>query len=257
MSWKNVQSNANSFEEVFIRLSSKVETANTRSEQLAWANHQKWYLKLIRDTKSSLKKLKKTLKNETDLLKILRNLESSLKNILNVNSDTRIKWNDLTYCKQTFEHFKKELDRKIKLEYDLFPKRDFEIEQKLCFILMPFDRKFNQVYSQGIKPAVRKAKMNAKRADEIFASTPVVQDIWEYINKASLVIADVTDRNPNVFYEVGLSHALPKLLIILTQNKEDVPFDLQHIRWIRYTNTKSGRKKMTSQLYRTIKTELA
>ncbi|MCH8135750.1 MAG: hypothetical protein IIB77_07210 [Proteobacteria bacterium] len=85
---------------------------------------------------------------------------------------------------------------------------------------------------------MKKAKLNPKRADQIFRSTPIIQDIWELINKSVILIADVTERNPNVFYEVGLSHALPKQLIIISQKKEDVPIDIQHIRWIKYTNTK-------------------
>ena len=237
----------------FIRLSGKIETAHNRGDQLAWKNYRQWYMKLSRETKNKLKKLRKAVKNISDLEQILKNFESSLKNIFDVNSETSLKWTDLSDSRQIFQRFQKELDKKIKEEYDLFRKRNFDENQKLCFVLMPFNTNFNQVYSKGIKPAIKKSKLISKRADEIFDVQPVVQDIWEYINKASLIVADLTDRNPNVFYEVGLAHALPKRLIILTQRKEDVPFDLQYIRWIKYDNTEKGRKILSTKLFQTIK----
>ena len=252
MSYKNILQFTGDFDDCFIRLSGKIETAHSRSEQLEWQNHRKWYMKLVRETKNKLKKLKISVKSISELEQILINLESTLKNIFNVGSETNLKWTDLSICRQIFQQFQKELDKKVKAEYDLFRKRGFDEDSKLCFVLMPFDSNFNKVYSKGIKPAIKKSKLIPKRADEIFAVQPVVQDLWEYINKASLLVADLTDRNPNVFYEVGLAHALPKRLIILTQRKEDVPFDLQHIRWIKYENTSKGWKKLSDKLSQTI-----
>jgi len=257
MSWKKIESQVTGFEDAYLRLSNRIETANNRKEQLSWQNYRKWYLKLVRETKNHLRSLKKEIKIKRDLFTVLVGLESSLKKVFDVNSETKTKWADLEHSKIIWSHFRKELDKKIKQEYDLFPKKDFAINTKLCFVLMPFHKDFKKVYSDGIKPAVKKAKLQPKRADEIFTSTPVVQDIWESINKSTLLIADVTDRNPNVFYEVGLSHALPKRLIIITQKKQDVPFDIQHIRWIPYTNTKSGRRQLSSKLHRAIKAELS
>jgi len=257
LSFKEILTVASDFEEQITRLANKIETAKTRGEQLSWKKHRRWYMKLVRNTKSILKKLKNSLKQNPELKHIIVTLESSLKNIFDVNSDTNQKWNELPYCLETLQRFQRELDKKNKLEFDLFPRRDFGVDPKLCFVLMPFDTKFKLVYSKGIKPAIRKAKLIPKRADNIFDIRPVVQDIWEYINKAQLIIADLTEKNPNVFYEVGLSHAVPKRLIILTQKKEDVPFDLQYLRWIPYKNTLSGRKELSNALYLTIKKALS
>ncbi len=214
-------------------------------------------MKLVRQTKSVLRALKKDLSGNTELKPIITSFEYSLRNVFDVNSDTKIKWADLRYSKEIWDHFNKALDKQVKLEYDVFPNRGFKVDPKLCFVLMPFDNSFKPVYSKAIKQAVKKARMKAKRADEIFATTPIVQDVWEYINKAALIVADVTDRNPNVFYEVGLAHALPKRLVILTQKKEDVPFDIQHIRWIKYKNDSRGRDELSKKLYRTIKSVMA
>lgn len=256
MSWKNTQKLSHEFEKSFVRLTNKIQTANTRSEQLSWQNYKKWYMRLVRENKSILRQLKKEVQKDADLTGILIRLESSLANIFNISSDTNSKWNDIPLSSQTFNNFKKELGKKIKEEFDVFKRRNFLNEPKLCFVLMPFNIQFKNVYTQGIKPSIKKAKLNSKRADEFFTSRAIIQDIWENINKASLIIADLTGRNPNVFYEVGLSHALPQRLIIITQNKDDVPFDLKHIRWIEYTNNASGRKQLSKKLFRAIKEEL-
>ena len=257
MSLNTIRIITDDFDDSFIRLSSKIETANSRNDQLSWMNYKQWYQKLVRENKSKLKKIKKEIKNEKELKSILDNFESSLINIFNINSETAQKAKDLEYSKTIFEKFKQELDDKIKGAYDVFTKRTFSMDSKLCFVLMPFDKKFKQVYSQGIRPAIRDAKLNSKRADGIFVSQPIIQDIWENINNASIIVADLTNRNPNVFYEVGLAHAIPKRLVILTQNKDDVPFDLQHIRWIQYDDTKQGRIKLRKSLTQSIKASLS
>lgn len=257
MTWQKTASLVSKFENVYIRLSNRVETANNWNKQLGWKSYREDYLKLVREAKSRFRSLKNDLKNKTELIGILKDLETSLKKVFDINSETKTKFTDLSYSKTIWVRFKKELDKKIKQEYDLFPKRDFEVTPKLCFVLMPFDRDFNKVYSEGIKPAIKKAKLQPKRADEIFTSSSIIQDIWQSINKSSILIADVTGRNPNVFYEVGLSHAIPKRLIIITQNKKDVPFDIQHLRWIHYTNTQSGRKSLSPKILRAIKAGLS
>lgn len=257
LGWNKTQSLVHDFENAFNKLSNRVETAKKRSAKLSWNNYRQWYLRLVKEAKKYLRLLKRTLSNDHHLRPILDDLETSLQSVFNIESDTNTKWLDVGRSKENWKRFKEELDKKIKLKYDLFPNRDFEIDQKLCFVLMPFDKSFNPVYAKAIKPAVRKAKMKAKRADEIFKSPVVVQDIWEYVNKAALIVADVTGKNPNVFYEAGLAHALPKHVIILTQERGDVPFDIQHIRWIKYQNSVTGRNKLTKELYRAIKSILS
>jgi hypothetical protein len=70
--------------------------------------------------------------------------------------------------------------------------------------------------------------------------------------KTSFLIADLTGRNANVFYELGLAHALKKDVILITQKIEDVPFDLRHYRCIVYDNTIRGASKLESGLRGTL-----
>lgn len=128
----------------------------------------------------------------------------------------------------------------------------------LCFALMPFKVPFNDYYEEIIKPAAKDAGLNALRSDEIYGTKPVIRDIWEQIWKARAVIADVTTKNPNVNYELGMCHTLGVPTVIITQRMEDVPFDYQHRRCIVYDTTKPHwDDKLRHVLTETLKTVLA
>lgn len=80
----------------------------------------------------------------------------------------------------------------------------------------------------------------------------VVQDIWTAIVSARLIVVDCTDRNPNVFYEIGLAHTIGKPTILLTQRAEDIPFDLRHLRCIDYQLTPRGMKEFETKFKQTV-----
>ena len=90
------------------------------------------------------------------------------------------------------------------------------------------------------------------RADDIRGTTLITRDIWEKINRARFLVADLSGQNPNVFYEVGLAHALGKDVLLLTQTMTDVPFDLKALRCIVYSYTPRGMKEMEAALKATI-----
>jgi hypothetical protein len=102
------------------------------------------------------------------------------------------------------------------------------------FVLMPFSKEFNDVYKLGIKAACKNAGAYAERVDEQIFDESILERVYNQIAKADIIIADMTGRNPNVFYEVGYAHALGKLVILLTQNTDDIPFDLKHYPHIVY-----------------------
>lgn len=105
-----------------------------------------------------------------------------------------------------------------------------------CFVLMPFDDKFNDIYTLGIKDACDVAGAYCERVDEQIFKERILDRIFNQIAKADIVIADMTDKNANVFYEVGYAHAIGKTTILLTQNSDDIPFDLKHFPHIIYNN---------------------
>lgn len=102
------------------------------------------------------------------------------------------------------------------------------------FVLMPFSDDFDDVYKLGIKEACREAGVYCERVDEQIYSENMLDRIYNQISKADFLIADMSDKNPNVFYEVGYAHALGKNVILITQRSEDIPFDLRHYPHIVY-----------------------
>lgn len=103
-----------------------------------------------------------------------------------------------------------------------------------CFVIMPFTPTYNTEYERIIRPAVEAAELACIRADEIYSKPQIMADIWKSIRSARVVIAELTGRNTNVFYEVGLAHTLGKPVIIITRNDDDVPFDLKALRYLYY-----------------------
>ena len=104
-----------------------------------------------------------------------------------------------------------------------------------CFVMMPFADPLGSYYEKIYKPAIEKAGLTPLRADnEIFGTGKIMDQIWSGIHNSRILIAELTSRNPNVFYELGLAHALQKPVVLVSSNEQDVPFDLHHIRVIYY-----------------------
>jgi hypothetical protein len=102
------------------------------------------------------------------------------------------------------------------------------IPKPFIFVLMPIDKRFDDIYKFGIKGAAEDVGAYAERLDEQIFVEGMLDRIFNQISKADLIIADMTGRNPNVFYEVGYAHALGKITLLLTQDADDIPFDLKH-----------------------------
>jgi hypothetical protein len=103
-----------------------------------------------------------------------------------------------------------------------------------CFILMPFGEWFDKYYKDIYVSATKDAGFEPVRADVVFSSGSVIKQIWEQVGKAKVLLAELTGKNPNVFYELGLAHARGKPVVLISANIEDVPFDLRHLRTIIY-----------------------
>jgi hypothetical protein len=136
--------------------------------------------------------------------------------------------------------------------YPVWRTRKFTVAKNMCFILMPFEQPWSNRIYRIIGNIVRDSGMIAKRADEIYGSNPVMEDIWASLNEAAIVIAECTGRNPNVFYELGIAHTVGKKVIIVTQNENDIPFDVRNFRYIKYEDNDDGYQKLRAELPRHI-----
>jgi hypothetical protein len=107
---------------------------------------------------------------------------------------------------------------------------------KRCFVLMPFDSALMPAY-ESIKKVAASLDIECTRADEIYMAGSVVRMIVDSIKAADIIVADLTGRNPNVFYETALAHSVkePRQVILIAQTDNDVPFDLRPLRYLRYS----------------------
>lgn len=127
------------------------------------------------------------------------------------------------------------------------------------FCVMKFEAAFDDLYQDVIKPQCEKLGLQAIRADENYASTPIINDIIQEISEASIIICDITMDNPNVFYELGYAHALRKTTILLAdkQKRTTLPFDVSGYRTIFYENTIAGKKRIEEALRKYIATAVS
>lgn len=109
-----------------------------------------------------------------------------------------------------------------------------QVDENMVFVAMPFKNEFNEVYEKGIKAAIGEIGKKCVRVDEQVFTGPIVDKVNENILRASVIIAELTEYNPNVFYELGLAHGYNKKVIMLTQDISTIPFDLRHLRIIKY-----------------------
>ena len=103
-----------------------------------------------------------------------------------------------------------------------------------CFIVMPFSLEWSGDVHRTLSGACQTLAVQAVRGDDLFTPTDILVDIWHSLNGADIVIADITGRNPNVLYELGIAHTLAKPVLIISRNAADIPIDLSTRRVILY-----------------------
>ena len=140
-----------------------------------------------------------------------------------------------------------------RLKPTVFNLSDEPVDPRLVAVMMPFDAKFNAVYS-ALQGAITAANMEFQRADDIWIHDHVIQDVVSLIGKARVVICDLTGRNSNVFYEMGIAHTLGRDVIMVTQSAEHVPFDVGHIRNIRYLSNAEGLAALAAEVTKRLET---
>jgi CheY-like chemotaxis protein len=122
-------------------------------------------------------------------------------------------------------------------------------EEKIdVFVLMPFNAKMAKVYTHHIKKLGEELGVKIRRADEIFSPRPFMEKVWEGICAAQLILADCTEENPNVFYEIGVAHTIGKKVVLITRSDKDIPSDIKHFDYIHYIYGPKGVETLIEKL---------
>lgn len=133
---------------------------------------------------------------------------------------------------------------------------------KTCFVVMPIgNQKYNdneitqsdlkEKYDDLIKDAIQSIDEDIVivRADEVSDSGSISKDIFKKLISSEFVVVDITYPNPNVFYELGLRHAIRnKTILIKEKGSVNNPFDISGLRYIEYENTATGLKKLKDSI---------
>lgn len=117
-----------------------------------------------------------------------------------------------------------------------------EVEKlKTCFVIAPIGdegsetrRRSDQVLTHIIKPATKECGYEALRADEISEPGIITSQVIQHLIDDQLVVADLTGRNPNVFYELAVRHTVKKPVVQIIQADETIPFDVAPSRTIHF-----------------------
>ena len=159
----------------------------------------------------------------------------------NVITNEQKKQKDYKYAlRQRSKAYKKILEeitmnRKSMVVSPVFGNIDYRIKQRSVFIIMPFNEDWSDDIYACINNICLKKNISVVRADNFMLPGVILDDIWKGINEAELIIADISEHNANVFYELGIAHTIGKDVILLhRKNSATVPFDITHRRYISY-----------------------
>ena len=118
-------------------------------------------------------------------------------------------------------------------------------EKERCFVIMPISDQgdypighFTKVYEQIIKPAVEDAGYEAYRVDENNICDSIIKKIFDAIQECPMAVCDLSNRNPNVLYELGLRQAYDKPVVLIQDDKTEKIFDISGISTVLYKSTR-------------------
>jgi len=141
----------------------------------------------------------------------------------------------------------KPAERRITFAPYVFDVPEGYVELDLVAVMMPFKMEFTKVL-RAVEKACREHDLRCIRVDSVWEEAIIIQDIFNLIFRAQVVVVDFTEKNPNVMYETGIAHTLGKHVIPISQSLEDVPFDMRHHRVLTYLPNREGLAELSSKL---------
>lgn len=129
------------------------------------------------------------------------------------------------------------------------------------FVVMQFGEPYDSLWHEVIKPVAERAGFEAYRADDVFTPGVILQDIVRGIRSSQAIVAEVTPKNPNVYYELGYAHALGTPTVLLAEHPREggpaLPFDISGFRCIFYEDAIRGKAEVEGSLDKHLRSILA
>ena len=117
------------------------------------------------------------------------------------------------------------------------------VDYPQAFVIMPFNDAFKSIYEDMIEPAVTGAGLECTRGDSVLRIDDLTANVWSAILQAGLIIAEVSEPNPNVYYELGLAHAVGKDTFVLKQSGTTLPADFGGAHYYEYDSRNLAAEK--------------
>ncbi len=181
---------------------------------------------------------------EMQLYDVSRKLEENEKRWLDMNHLVISSQNKYEIANYNNSHV---MPNEFLKSFGIFNSKDFEVDNKQVFVLTPFNDNYRGVYIK-IKEVCSDLNLRCIRGDEEYIPNEIFPEIIKQIIKSRLIIANITGRNPNVMYELGVAHALGKPTIVVAQDFTDIPFDLNNKRIIIYKNEDQLKRKLETSI---------
>ncbi len=197
-------------------------------------------------------------KHEAILSELRASYEHRIADLAREMVATRARWEDANHLLVTGQRNQPAIDSKSAVDVDVFLKpygiraHEIESDPNKIFVLTPFAPEERAVFD-AIADVCSDVGFNVARGDEYRAEGDILPQIIEGIVAARIVIANISSRNPNVFFELGIAMALGKPTLLLSDTLSEVPFDLQSRRIIVFKDLMDLRGKLTTALLQTVR----
>jgi hypothetical protein len=196
-------------------------------------------------------------KHRVDLEMMRRSIETQMHMLTEKLVATESRWRDVNHLLLSSQSRQPEvLEAKSSVQLTPFLRSaavtnaDTIGDEKLVFVLTPFHPTYKKQF-EVISQVCQNLGLTAMRGDEEFVNE-VFPHILRLIVRARLVIANLDGRNPNVFYELGIAHALNKPTILIAPTPEDVPFDVRARRLVLFGSLDDLRERLRDEIARSL-----
>lgn len=194
--------------------------------------------------------------NKIELERMREHLESKMYEINYKLSEDNERWNKMNHLiydsqKYNYNNLKRSDNEKVNVESFIdsagLNLNDLEVRKQSVFVLTPFHKNEWETY-ESIKNVCNSISLDCKRGDEKHIEGDILPHILKSIIEARIVIVNINGRNPNVFYELGIAHALGKKTIIISKYGEELPFDVKAKRIILYKDLNGLKDELKNSL---------
>ena len=197
------------------------------------------------------------LHNKAMISEIRTSYESQLRDLTKELMGNEDRWKEMNHLLISSQKTVREVDSKAPTDSTKFlrgmgiSQGEMAVNPKLVLVLMPFNSEYDKLYEE-ISSVCRRSGLDCVRGDEERSQGDILAHIIRLMVKARVIIAEITERNPNVYYELGIAHAMDKSTILIARDLNSVPFDIQSLRIIFYQKLELLRRQLSEALLQVI-----